>query len=75
ITKVFYNSDEVKEEDKKAAGKLELANDLEAESKTFKEDSVNSLKEDFTNYDPSTAELEKVITQLQQTNAEKGKVT
>lgn len=50
----------MKEEDKKAAGKLELANDLEAESKTFKEDSVNSLKEDFTNYDPSTAELERL---------------
>lgn len=75
ITNVFYGSDEVKEEDKKAAGKLELANDLETERKTFKEESINSLKDDFSNYDPSTAELEKVITQLQQTNAEKGKVT
>lgn len=75
ITKVFYGSDEVKEEDKKAAGKLELANDTDQESKTFKEDSINALKDSFSNYEPSTAELEKVITQIQKTNAEKGKVT
>lgn len=75
VTKVFYGSDEMKDEDKKAAGKLELANDLEAESKTFKEEGINILKDEFSDYEPSTAELEKVITQIQQTNAEKGKVT
>ena len=75
ITKVFYGSDEVKEEEKKAAGKLELANDVDAERKTFKEESINSLKDEFSDYEPSTAELDKVITQIQQTNAEKGKVT
>lgn len=75
VTKVFYGSDEVKEEDKKAAGKLELANDVEAERKAFKEESSNSLKDEFSDYEPSTAELDKVITQIQQTNAEKGKVT
>lgn len=36
ITKVFYGSDEVKEEEKKAAGKLELANDVDAERKPSK---------------------------------------
>lgn len=75
ITKVFYGSDELKEEDQKAAGKLELANDVEQESKTFKEEGINALKDSFSNYEPSTAELEKVITQIQKTNAEKGNVT
>ncbi|HCM86751.1 MULTISPECIES: DUF4352 domain-containing protein [Enterococcus] len=75
VTKVFYGSDEVKDEDKKAAGKLELANDVDQESKTFKEEAINALKDSFSNYEPSTAELEKVITQIQNTNAEKGKVT
>lgn len=75
VTKVFYGSDEVKDEDKQAAGKLELANDIETERKTYKEESVNCLKDEFSNYEPSTAELEKVVTQIQQTNAEKGKVT
>ena len=74
VTAVFYGSDEVKEADKKAAGKLTLANDLEQEQKTFKEEGVKALKDSFSNYEPSTAELEKVITQLQNTNKEKGQV-
>ncbi|WP_438735895.1 DUF4352 domain-containing protein [Enterococcus sp. DIV0788_1] len=75
VTKVFYGSDEVSEEDKKAIGKLELANDIEQERNTFKEDGVNALKDVFTHYEPASAELEKVIDQIQKTNAEKGKVT
>lgn len=75
VTKVFYGSDEVSEENKKAAGKLELANDIEQERKTFREEGINALKDVFSNYEPSTAELEKVIDQIQKTNTEKGKVT
>lgn len=75
ITSVFYGSDEISDEDKKAAGKEELANSVEKERKEFKEEGIECLKDEFSYYDPSTPELEKVITQIQNTNAEKGKVT
>lgn len=75
VTKVFYGSDEVSEENKKAAGKLELANDLGQERNTFREESIQALKGVFTHYEPATAELEKVIDQIQKTNIEKGNVT
>lgn len=55
--------------------KLELENDLAKEKQTFKDTSINCLKNEFEDYQPSTPELEKVITELQNTNKNKGKIT
>ncbi|GCF95770.1 hypothetical protein NRIC_36610 [Enterococcus florum] len=82
ISTVFYGDEEKKEDTEKdeekkdeKEPKVELANDLEKEKQEFKEGSIELLKEDFSRYEPSSAEVEKVITEIQTTNREKAKVT
>jgi len=69
VQTVFFGAEDKKDE------KLVLANDLAQEKQAFKDASINSLKGEFDYYQPSTAELDKVITELQNTNKNKGKVT
>lgn len=69
VQAVFFGSEDQKDE------KLVLANDLAQEKQAFKEASINCLKGEFEYYQPSTPELDKVITELQNTNKNKGKVT
>ncbi|MGM0165620.1 hypothetical protein IGI39_000562 [Enterococcus sp. AZ135] len=69
IQTVFMGAEENKDE------KLELGNDLAKEKQEFKDSSINCLKSEFESYEPSTPELEKVITEMQNANKNKGKVT
>ncbi|MBX8935565.1 DUF4352 domain-containing protein [Enterococcus gilvus] len=69
IQTVFLGAEEKNDE------KLELGNDLAKEKQAFKDSSINCLKNEFEYYEPSTPELEKVITEMQNTNRNKGKVT
>ena len=69
VQTVFLGAEDKEDE------KLELGNDLAKEKQTFKDTSINCLKNEFEYYQPSTPELEKVITELQNTNKNKGKVT
>lgn len=65
VQAVFLGSNEIEES--------KLMNDLKKEKEAFKKESMNVLKKNFREYEPTKKELRETISKLQEINRAKGK--